>query len=393
MPHASSAVSSPEPFLRPPMPELCSPTTTTAQAVLRNLTPGLREVLLLTLLTGLLFVATTLSVKDYRSVVDNFGDNSAYISAASAIRHWDFTAIHVKQFWGYPYAMALLSALTHIPERDSLLLVSCASSFLGIGLAYRLWGGWIAAFFAVLNFDWMQRSFLGGAEPLAVALIFGAFLAFRRDRYLLAALLASLSTVVRPLGIFCLLGIGVVLLYRREFKKLGLTVLVGALVGALYILPFWVYFHDPLYQVHRYKTSDWHSGSAVGFPFAAIGSSIVHNQDPWTNLLLTVGWVMFVLAGTAMMVQKDFRAYAREHMAEAGFAFLYIAFLFTYNSSHWARAEFIRFAVPVLPFVLLSLNRWTPKSRIIVYSLATMSSVFAACSAIGLRNMLRAIGL
>jgi hypothetical protein len=355
---------------------------------IRPASPSLREVILLTLLSSLLFAATILSVRNYSVVVDDFGDSSAYVVAASAIHHWEFGGVQVKQFWGYPYAMALFSLLSGAPERYSLLVVSFVSSFVSIWLAYRLWGGWVAAFFAVLNFDWMQRSFLGGAEPLGTALIFGAFLAFRRDRYLLAALLASLSTVVRPLGIFGLVGIGAVLLYRREYKKCALAVLIGMIVGTLYMLPFWIYFHDPLYQVHRYKTSDWQSGSAVGIPFAAIGHSFAHNQEPWTNVLLTLGWVILVVLGVATMAKKDFRQYAREHGAEAGFALLYIGFLLTYNSSQWARAEFIRFAIPVLPFVLVSLAKWRPDDRRVLWALGCVTPVLAAASALGIRNVI-----
>jgi hypothetical protein len=355
---------------------------------IRSASPSLREVILLALLSSLLFAATILSVRNYSVVVDDFGDSSAYVLAASAIHHWDFGGFRVKQFWGYPYAMALFSLLSGAPERYSLLVVSFVSSFASIWVAYRLWGGWVAAFFAVLNFDWMQRSFLGGAEPLATALIFGAFLAFRRNRYLLAALLASLSTVVRPLGIFGLVGIGLVLLYRREYKKFALAVSIGALVGTLYILPFWIYFHDPLYQVHRYQTSDWQSGSAVGIPFAAIGHSFAHNQEPWTNVLLTLGWMIFVVLGAAIMAKKDFREYARQHGAEAGFAFLYIGFLLTYNSSQWSQADFVRFAIPVVPFVLVSLAKWRPDDRRVLWALGCVTPILAAASALGIRNVI-----
>jgi len=195
--------------------------------------PTLREIILLALLSGLLFAATILQFQNYGSAVTNFGDSEAYVSVASAIHRWDFSGLQIKQFWGYPYVMAGLSATTHLPERTSLLLVSCASSFLSVLLAYQLWGGWIAGLFALLNFDWMQRSFLGGSEPLAVALIFGAFLALRKERYLIATLLASLSTVVRPLGICCLIGIGLILLRRHEFKKFVAAVAIGASVGVL----------------------------------------------------------------------------------------------------------------------------------------------------------------
>jgi len=36
----------------------------------------------------------------------------------------------------------------------------------------NLWGARIAAFLAILNFDWLQVSLLGGAEPLFVLLLF-----------------------------------------------------------------------------------------------------------------------------------------------------------------------------------------------------------------------------
>jgi hypothetical protein len=115
--------------------------------------------------------------------------------------------------------MAALSGLTGVSDRTALLLISFPSSFLGVALAYRLGGGWVAGFFAVLSFDWMQRSYLGRSEPLFVALLFGSFVGARKERWLLAALRASLATVVRPLGVFALLGIGDTLLWKRAYRK------------------------------------------------------------------------------------------------------------------------------------------------------------------------------
>jgi hypothetical protein len=125
--------------------------------------PSLREVLLLSAVTCVLFVLFVCMFRDYFAAVDNFGDSSAYMTLASAIRHWDFRGIVIKQFWGLPYALAALSGLTGVSDRTALLLISFISSFLGVALAYRLWGGWVAGLFAVLSFDWMQRSYLGGS--------------------------------------------------------------------------------------------------------------------------------------------------------------------------------------------------------------------------------------
>src|SRR5438270_7099646 len=71
--------------------------------------PGLRETVLLAAAASLVFVAVVLSFSDFGNTVDNFGDSSAYISIASAIRRWDFQNVVVKQFWGLPYAVAAVS--------------------------------------------------------------------------------------------------------------------------------------------------------------------------------------------------------------------------------------------------------------------------------------------
>jgi hypothetical protein len=349
--------------------------------------PGLCEVMMLTLLTSLLFAATILRFSDYGSVVNAFGDSQAYSTVAAAIRHWDFGGVRIKQFWGYPYAMAAISMVTHIPDQTSLLLVSCISSFLSIMLAYRLWGGWVAALFAVLNFDWMQRSFLGGAEPLAVALIFGAFLAVRRDRYLLAALLASLSAAVRPLGVFCLIGIGVVLLYRREYKKLIFATLTGAVIGGLYVLPLAGHFGDPLATVHSYEGGQF---SLFGVPFYAIIKGTIQYPAPWTNLVLSLSWILTVLAGmAAMFLERSFREYARANPVEVLFAIPYLLLVFSYNYPVFARSNFARFAIPALPIVFLALSRWAPRDRRLLWAAGIVSPILAAASAIGIHNVIQ----
>jgi hypothetical protein len=83
---------------------------------------------------------------------------------------------------------------------------------------FRLFGTTAAGYFALTNFARLQVSYLGGSEPLAVALGLGSLLAFRRDRIVFSALLASLAVTVRPLMFFVLVGIGLVLLYRRQFR-------------------------------------------------------------------------------------------------------------------------------------------------------------------------------
>ena len=342
-------------------------------------------------LGGVLFLATLLHFRDYRSAVTSFGDSGAYLSIAESIRQWDFHGLQEKQFWGYPYAVAALSFATRIRLGWSLLVaINISSSIVSTWLVFRLWGGWAAALFAILNFDWLQRSYLGGSEPLFVLLLFGSFWASRRERWALAALLAACATITRPVGLFALIAIGVFLITQKRYGKLLQCGAIGATLGALYLVPFWLYFGDPLYEFHRYQTSDWHSKAAISLPFFAIGQSIVHNQQPWTNLALTVAWIALVAVGS-LAIYKHRAELLRRAPVELYFVVGYIAFLFCYNSPQWARAEFARFAIPILPLTYTSLKKWVPQDRRIVWTLAVISPVLAACSAIGIRNVALAL--
>lgn len=350
--------------------------------------PTTKEIFCLALLALSVFALVIFSFQNYFAAVDNFGDSSAYMTLASAIRHWDFHGIVIKQFWGLPYAMAGVTKLTGISDRSALLLFSLVPSLVAAVLAKRLWDGWIAGYFALMNFDWMQRSCLGGSEPLFVCLLFASFVAVRQRRWLLASLLASLATVVRPLGVFALLGIGLTLLWQRDFRKFAAATAIGIVVGALYAIPLATYFGDALATVNSYHSKEWQGGWVFGFPFYAIIKGTLIYPAPWTNLVLSFGWILLVLGAVIAMVKSsEFRAYCRTHTVEAVFLVPYLWCLFTYNYPYWARGNFARFAIPILPFVLLALYRWLPKDRRMLWGLAAVAPVLAAASALGVVNI------
>jgi hypothetical protein len=359
--------------------------------------PTLKEVFCLALLALSIFTLFISLFQNYFATVDNFGDSSAYMSVASAIRRWEFQGAVIKQFWGLPYAMAALSKLTGVSDRTALLLFSLVPSLLAAVLAKHLWDGWIASYFALLNFDWIQRSCLGGSEPLFVCLLFASFVAARQRRWLLASLLASLATVVRPLGLFALLGIGITLLWQRDFRKFAAAAVTGFVVGVLYIIPFAAYFGDSFATVNSYHSKQWQGGWLFGFPFYAIIKGTWIYPAPWTNLVLSFGWIFLVLGAVVAMAKSiKFRSYCRTHTVEAVFLLPYLWCLFTYNYPYWARGSFARFAIPILPFVLLAVYRWLPKDRRILCALAVVTPVLAAASALGVVSVVhvlrRAVG-
>jgi len=358
----------------------------------RPLEPSQSELAALVLLSFVLFISVVALARPYAAAVDNFGDSSAYMALASAIRRWDFRGIIIKQFWGLPYAMAGFSKLTGLSDRTALLVFSALPSFLAALFARRLWGGWIAGYFAVMNFDWLQRSCLGGSEPLFVCLLLAAFWSVRQERWLLASLLASLATLVRPLGLFALVGIGLALLSRREFRTLVAATAVGLFVGVLYAIPLATHFGDPLATVNSYHSKQWQGGWLFGFPFYAIIKGTLIYPAPWTNLVLSFSWIFLVVFAVVVMVRSgEFRAYCRDHLVEAAFLVPYLWCLFTYNYPYWARGNFARFAIPILPFVLLALRRWIPRDRRVLWTMGVICSLLAASSALGIVNVVHAL--
>jgi Gpi18-like mannosyltransferase len=368
--------------------------------------PSVPTVLLLYFTSFVLFVTFVSIYRNYFATVNEHGDNPQYMAIASSISDWSFQDLkaslpysHAKHFWGFPYVIAAVSLLTGASDRTALLLTSVGTSFAAIALACRLWGGWVASFFAVISITWIEISFLGSAEPLFLFLLFGAFWAARRQNWFLAALLASLSTVVRPVGMFALIAIGLTLLHRREFKRLALATLTGLTVGGLYIVPLAASMGDAFVNVRRYQQEDWGNGLLIGWPFQAIieaASLSFHaiitaaslSQFNWHNLLLNYGWLILTLLATiAMITTSRFRQFARNHPVEILFATGYLAFLYTYNSHH-VLVDFARLMLPVLPFVLIALDQWIPKNKLLLSSVGFVSPLLAAATVIGMRNVI-----
>ncbi len=190
-------------------------------------------------------------------------------------------------------------------------------------LVRSLWGPWIAAYFAILNFPWIEASILGGSEPLFVFLRFASFWFSRKDRWITASALAALATLTRPVGIFGIFALGFALLFRREYRKLSVSTGVAALLGFLYLVPFWIAFHDPLYQFHRYEQEDWQSGHLLTWPFQIMTMSYLYYRGPWTNVFLTGGGLCSPLWGSISWRGSSFANRGSRYLNEQIFAIAY----------------------------------------------------------------------
>jgi hypothetical protein len=353
----------------------------------------LTYVLLLVLVSYAVFLATFFLLGgSYWPRVEEFGDNSAYVRLATAIHHWQLSGVVVKQFWGLSYVVAAVSLVTTLSETTSLIIVCVAASLVTVVLCYWLWDGWIAIFFALLSFDWFQRSLLGGAEPLFLAFLLGSFLALRRDRWFIAAVLGALATVVRPFGVFALIGVGIELLYRRRVRDVAVATGSALAIGALYAWPIKHYLGNPFANVALYRQNDWHGRLPFSLPLLAILKDTFPRSAPWTNLVLSWGWILFVLIAFFVAIRSgELRESAKSHTAETCFVVFYAIALYTYNAPAWSRSNFPRFALPLLPWALVFLRRLLPCDRRFIWVLAVVAPALAAASAIGIIQAARVI--
>jgi hypothetical protein len=165
-----------------------------------------------------------------------------------------------------------------------------------------------------------------------------------------------------------------------------LSVLIGVIVGGLSVAPLALNFGDPFATVHSYQEA---GTSLFGYPFYAIIKGTVLYPAPFTNLLLSFGWILLVVAGFVQMIKSpDFRRYAKEHRVEVLFAIPYLLLIFCYNYPVFARSNFPRFAIPALPIVFVALSRWLPRNRGVIWGLGVVMPILAASSVLGIRNVM-----
>jgi hypothetical protein len=285
-----------------------------------------------------------------------------------------------KYAWGFPLATAVVTTISRITPAASVLVVSVVSSLVATWIVFRLWGMWVAVYFTVIDFTWIEYSVFGGSEPLSIVLLFASLLAARNKSWILAACLAALSATVRPEGVLLLPVIALWAWFDKGPGTATLASSAGLAVLALYILPLATSFHDALIGYHGYQREAWGGGLPITYPYAAIVANLANGQNlgGFLSKLLKIG---FVLAHGLAVVGVAFSAQVRQRVlrmpVDLSFLIVYSAFIICYNSPTWAASIFARVLLPILPFLLWTYEPWLPKSRLLIVSLGCCS-VFIA---------------
>ena len=327
------------------------------------------------------------------SWVGPYPTDGNYSLISAAIRHWDFNHLpddQPREFWGISYVSALISSVTGVSDEVALVALAFCSSVLAVFVCYRLWGGTVAIWFALVNWWWLDSSVFGGSEPPFMALLLGSFLAVRKERWKLGALVASLATIVRPVGILALVAIGFVLLARKDMRGFVSSAAIGLGVGISYAVPMMLIYGDPFAGIRSYQHQDWASALPFSIPFLPLikGAQATAVTMRLPLKLLVGSWLALTVAGLVQMVlNKSFREYARQRPVEAIFASLYAILLLSYNANFWAWQHFPRFAIPLLPFILVAYLRQLSTNKALLCGIAIASIVCVVLPRAGIANV------
>ena len=356
--------------------------------------PSLREVLLMLAAVFAAHLLAVCRVKSFWEVVASWGDNQDYLDIVTMLRQGHFSGGPLpSHFWGFPYAIAAMSKLFSMPELLALVMISMLASVAVCILVHRLYGGWVAAATLVfLNYQWILTCIEGGSEPLFVCLLYASFLAARSGRWTFAAALASLSTTVRPVGVFALVSFAAVLAWRKSYRQLAAITCMGLAVGVLYVVPVWMILGNPLASFTAYRDAAWAwdpHGWLVTLPFRAVVSSYVagFHDTRWTVLVICTVWPVIALTGMAAMWLPRGHQRFLPFQQEAVFASMYTLFLLTFNAPEYIVWSLPRYLIPVVPLLFFALRDWIPRDRRALWGSALLSAWLAAAAVVSFKNV------
>lgn len=317
-------------------------------------------------------------------------DNRHYLGAANFIVDHHYNLPYPDwHFMGLPYVIAALSMTLSIPGVVALVGLSIASSLGSCVLIHRLYGGSVAAIFAIVDPEWIRGSILGSSEPLFLLLVLSAFAASRKECWIAACLFAALATTVRPVGVFALFGVAVVLAKTRRSRLLLFSILITGFIGVVYL-----YFARLItgsaftsFASYQHSLAVPVGGFHFSFPFAPlirtlINQIAVYNWFYWSRSVL---WVMFSIALAITGFSRN-RKLLHTWPMEAISCAAYFLFFLCYNED---AAEFWpRFMIPVLPFQLAAIRAWLPSNRLLLWLAAASFPLFGCIDQFGSKEVL-----
>ena len=257
-------------------------------------------------------------------------------------------------FIGYPLLIRFFHLFTTGPKAMLLATLS-GSVFLSLAVFefFRLFVSikqsfWLSLVFIFLPARLFVLRLIGAPETWFLALILSSIVAFRKNRYFLAAIFAALAQTFKSPGIILTLAYFVLMLRDLFYRKMSLSQLLpkyffflltpAAILAMFYNYylqtgDFWAYFHS--------------------------GDNIHLNSLPYLAFISTRSWIgsiwlednLYVYLLSFSAVYYLFRRYRFSSVS-------LFPFLFCLALSLVAHRDISRYAVPIYPFAFLAFRRF-----------------------------------
>lgn len=368
-----------------PTPQ-AAPLTTTASRHLRQAAPALTSYLLVRA-TALLVLATWSHRRHHgvRPILSHQWDAKWYLGIAThgyeRALGTAYDANNLAFFPLYPYTVRVLTALTHVSQPGVALALAVLSSFaaawgifaVGTHLHDRrtgtlltiLWAAW-----PVASVQWMAYT-----ESLFTAFAAWSLYAVLTQRWLLAALLASLAGLTRPTGIAVAAAVSVTALWTLRSWRTGFDYKAALAVG---LAPLgWLTYvtwvgarlnrWDGYFAVQRLWHNEWDGGRETLRRFKEL---LAHDSKPE---LFLVG-VTLTLLGAALLYALSL--WDRQPLPLLIYTGALLAIVLGSGGVYFPRARFLLPAFPLLLPVALHLTRATRRFRWLTLGLAVGGSAY-----------------
>lgn len=341
---------------------------------------NLKKILICFLISRILLIIFLIAKKDL-SIFELY-DSEHYISIAKL----GYTKPFLYAFFPlYPICLKLISTI--IPSYQiSGALISNICSFISIIILNLLtkdkensWNIICFIFSPILAYTSMVYT----ESAFMLLTILGYYL-YKKDKYLLSALIVGLSILTRNSGIILWGAIGLDMLYRLfiqkdetiKFKNILLFGLISILIGLIYPIYLYITTGD-IFKFASVQTEYWHR--STGTPIDNFLSDIKVLQRGGENLFLNIlifseNWLSFIL--TFILGLKLFK---KDKVSSIYIIVSLIAFTITFRDiEYWmplASISLFRYVLNLFPIYIYLFDNKKEKNKIIIFLLFWFISV------------------
>tara|TARA_B100001059_G_C17837037_1_gene588932 strand:+ start:3856 stop:4974 length:1119 start_codon:yes stop_codon:yes gene_type:complete len=336
------------------------------------------------------------NLNNYYLVVSDYGDNDNYFQLTDNFLKWNFSTFVYHPF-GVSIIIALVNFITKINPIFLMILLNIIFAYFSIMIISKLFGNLTSIFFLIFGYEFTLVSLMGGSETSAIFFILFSLFLYESNFRKMAFFTSSFVYFIKPWAIALPIGIGLILLFKKEKKIFFEFLIISILMFCIYLIISYIIYGPGLIFEGYVDNQALLKGEKffVDFPLVALIKEIIGPNSinglsllslPITNLIKIFFYIIIIIIGYFLMLKKS-KIYFEEDIYKIVFIFtsIQIFLIFTYNSP-WIFHEFPRYTIMILPFIIFSLKNYLPSNKTLILSLIVLSAIFNAFSAVGFKN-------